>query len=57
MADFNVGDKVRLNSGNPDLTVIKIIEDEQSKNVTVQFDDGKDVQRFTLPQACVKPIQ
>jgi uncharacterized protein YodC (DUF2158 family) len=48
---FRVGDKVRLNSGSPDLTVV--LAGEQT---TVEWLNGESVERFTSPSVCFRAV-
>lgn len=51
--DFGVGEKVRLNSGSPDLTLIS----SDGERVTVEWKINDDtVAQYSLPVACIKPL-
>jgi uncharacterized protein YodC (DUF2158 family) len=49
-AVFRIGEKVRLNSGSPELTVVGV--DNDRERVTVEWHGGDDLERSTLPSAC-----
>ena len=44
---FRVGETVKLNSGSPDLKVVR-----SGEETTVEWFDGVYVQRATLPSVC-----
>lgn len=50
---FRVGEKVRLNSGSPDLTVIAI--NESSGKVQCEWHNGNSVDRLELSAKCFRP--
>jgi uncharacterized protein YodC (DUF2158 family) len=49
-AGFRIGEKVKLNSGSPDLAVIAI--DEAEDTATVEWHNGVAMEQMTLPAVC-----